>query len=102
MAAKITDMGWKEHRRHDGSYVFTLTFILNGKQFVGSLEVDKVSKFGPKATFVFQSLGIAGKKIKIDTDENMKKEALDFLLNKINMRLTELSIMKQLIEKEDK
>lgn len=84
-------MTWKKSSYSESE---RLIIQIDGKQFEGSLQVDKRG-----ASFNFNSLGIH-KKIKLDTKENMKKEALTFLSQKIEKRITELKKMNVIIEEE--
>lgn len=88
-------MTWKRSNGYGTRYFLQLTFEFESNKLEGTITVNP----SYNATFKFPSMGIASKKIKLATDEEMQAEAEKFLLNKIEKRLKELEQIKLLLNK---
>lgn len=101
----MSSISWRKNEIHNG-FRLDLEFKIDNKSFTGAIFCTEVWRgtdelsVKKNAYFRFQSLGIANKKIDINqSEEEMKKEALDFLQSKLTMRISELTAMNNLINK---
>lgn len=88
------EMTWKKLNFSHGRYSLCLSFKLKDKTLSGCIDVNERHQ---KADFTFQSLG-GKKKIKFALDEEMQKEAEEFLLKKLATRISEFTQMKEILE----
>lgn len=94
----MAQMTWKHSKGYGSRYRLLLTFELASNKLEGTITVNP----SYNAIFSFNSLGIASKKIKLASDEEMQKEAEEFLLKKLNKRIKELSSIQELLIKNKK